>query len=425
MSIVHDLLKDVSVPKVVKVRQHFPAPVLEDVEAALRQELGRSEIAGRALPGMRIALAVGSRGMDRVAALARVTVEELKKLGAIPFVVPAMGSHGGATAAGQRNVLANLGVTEETVGCPILSSMETVEVGRLENGLPVLMDKHAYEADGIVVLNRVKPHNAFRGPSESGLVKMLAIGLGKQKGADSCHTYGFGRMAEFIVKMAAIKLAACPVLFGIATVENAYDKIMKVAAVPADGLIAADQELQAEAKANMPRIMFDQFDVLVIDWIGKEFSGGGIDGNITGRNPTPYISGGPSVSKIAVLDVTEKSAGNANGVGLADVTTRRLFAKYDFDAVYANALTSTVTASARIPMLVDTDREAVCAALKTCYVPDTSKARLVRIKNTLDLREIYVSEALLPEAAANPSLEVAGTLGAMAFAGDGTLADPW
>ncbi len=425
MSIVNELLRDVPIPKVVKVAQRFPSSALDDIETALRQELAKDEISRLVKPGMRIALAVGSRGMDRVAVLARVTVGELKKWGAQPFIVPAMGSHGGATAAGQKSVLAHLGVTEETAGCPIISAMEVVEVGRLENGLPVLMDKTAHEADGIIVLNRVKPHNAFRGPSESGLVKMLAIGLGKQRGADSCHTYGFGRMAEFIVKMAGVKLAACPVLFGIATVENAYDKIMKVAAVPAAGLIAADQRLLVEAKANMPRIMFDQIDVLVVDWIGKEFSGGGIDGNITGRHSTRHISGGPSVSRIAVLDVTAKSAGNANGVGLADVTTRRLFAKYDYEAVYANALTSTVTESARLPMLVDTDREAVCAALKTCYVPDTSRARLVRIKNTLELREIYVSEALLPEAAANPGMEVLGTLGEMTFAADGSLLDPW
>jgi len=425
MSVIRELLKDVPLPKVAKVRQRFPAPTVEDVEDALRQELGREEVSGPVKPGMRVAITVGSRGMDRVAALARVTAEELKKRGAQPFVVPAMGSHGGATAEGQKKLLANLGVTEESVGCPIISSMEVVEVGKLEIGLPVLIDKHAYEADGIVVLNRVKPHNAFRGPSESGLVKMLAIGLGKQQGADSCHTYGFGRMAEFIVAMAAIKLAKCRVLFGVATVENAYDRIMKVECMPAADLIAADQRLQAEAKTNMPRIMFPQMDVLVVDWIGKEFSGGGIDGNITGRHPTPYISGGPEVSRIAVLDVTEKSAGNANGVGLADVTTRRLFAKYDYGAVYANALTSTVTASARIPMLVDTDLEAVRAALKTCFVPDTTRARLVRIKNTLHLDELYVSEALLAEAEANPAVEIAGPLAAMKFDRDGRIADPW
>ncbi len=425
MSIIHELLKNVPLPKVAKVRQRFPAPAVEDVETALRQELGREEISRLVKPGMRIALAVGSRGIDSVATLARVTVEELKKRGAQPFVVPAMGSHGGATAAGQIKVLAHLGVTEESVGCPILSSMEVVEVGKLENGLPVLIDKYAYEADGIVVLNRVKPHNAFRGPSESGVVKMLSIGLGKQQGADSCHTYGFGHMAEFIVKMAAIKIAACKVLFGIATVENAYDRIMKVECMPAADLIAADQRLLAEAKANMPRIMFPKMDVLVVDWIGKEFSGGGIDGNITGRYSTPFISGGPEVSKIAVLDVTDKSAGNANGVGLADVTTRRLFARYDYDAVYANALTSTVTASARIPMIVDTDFDAVRVALKTCFIPDPTRARLVRIKNTLQLGELYVSEALLPEAEANPNVEIVGPLAPMKFAADGSLTDPW
>lgn len=422
MSILHDLLRDVSLPKMAKARQHFPAPALGDVAGALRRELAREEISRLVKPGMSIAVAVGSRGMDGLATVVRVTVEELTKRGARPFIVPAMGSHGGASAAGQKSLLAGLGVTEETAGCPIHSSMDVVEVGRLDNGLPVLIDKLAHQADGIVVINRVKPHNCFRGPSESGLVKMLAIGLGKQQGADSCHTYGFGRMAEFIVKMATVKLAACPVLFGVATVENAYDSIMKVEAVPADALIAADQRLLAEARANMPRIMFDRIDVLIVDWIGKEFSGGGIDGNITGRYPTTGMTGGPDVSKIVVLDVTDKSRGNANGIGLADVTTRRLFAKIDYDAVYANALTSTVTASARIPMLMDDDRQAIKAALKTCFVPDPSQARVVRIKNTLHLGELYVSAALLPEASANPRLDIVGKPQELAFDASGKIA---
>ncbi|MDR7868371.1 MAG: lactate racemase domain-containing protein [Sporomusaceae bacterium] len=425
MDVVGELLKEVPLPRMVKVRQSFAAAPAVDVAAVLRRELAKPGIAGAVRPGMRIALAVGSRGVDGIATLVRETAATLKELGALPFVVPAMGSHGGATAAGQEAVLASLGVTAESAGCPVCSCMDTIAVGRLDNGLPVLIDRLAHEADGIVVINRVKPHNAFRGPSESGLVKMLAIGLGKQQGADSCHAYGFGRMAEFIVAMAAIKLAACRVLFGVATVENAYDRAVLVEAVPAAELIAADQRLLTAAKANMPRIMFDPIDVLIVDRIGKEYSGGGMDGNITGRHPTPFISGGPRTSRIAVLDVTDKSRGNAAGVGMADVTTRRLVDKIDYAALYTNALTSTVLETARIPLVAETERDAVRAALKTCGAGDLSAVRVVRIKNSLHLDEIYISAALVPEAEANPAVDLLGAPREMAFDSAGNIADPW
>lgn len=425
MDVVGELVKEVPLPRMVKVRQSFAAAPAVAVAAALGRELAKPVIAGTVRPGMRIALAVGSRGVDGIATIVRETAATLKELGAQPFVVPAMGSHGGATAAGQEAVLASLGVTAESAGCPVCSCMDTVAVGRLDNGLPVLIDRLAYEADGIVVINRVKPHNAFRGPSESGLVKMLAIGLGKQQGADLCHAYGFGRMAEFIVAMAAIKLAACQVLFGVATVENAYDRAVLVEAVPAAELIAADQRLLAVAKANMPRIMFDPIDVLIVDRIGKEYSGGGMDGNITGRHPTPFISGGPRTNRIAVLDVTDKSRGNAAGIGMADVTTRRLVDKIDYAALYANALTSTVLETARIPLVAETERDAVRAALKTCGAGDLSAVRVVRIKNSLHLDEIYISAALVPEAATNPDVDLLGAPQEMAFDAAGNIAGSW
>jgi len=307
------------------------------------------------------------------------------------------------------------------VGCPIISSMEVVEVGRLPSGLAVLIDKTAFEADGIVVINRVKSHTAFHGPSESGLVKMLSIGLGKQKGADSCHAYSFKHMAEHIVEMAKIKLERCRFLFGVATVENAYDHVAKIVAVPAEKMIEVDQTLLIEAKANMPRIMFDPMDVLIVDRIGKEISGDGMDPNITGRYPTPYASGGPVVNKLAVLDLTEKTHGNANGMGAADFTTRKLVDKADWDSTYANALTSTVCEPIRIPMVLASDREAICAAVKTSFARDLKKVRLVRIKDTLSLGEVYISESLLPEAEANPDIEICGSLSEMKFDADGNL----
>jgi len=421
MSIIQDLLQDIPLPRMVKVRQKFAAPEVADLIGTLRQELAKPGTGDRVKPGMRIAIAVGSRGVAQIETITRVTVEEIKKRGGIPFVVPAMGSHGGATAQGQQQVLAELGVTEASVGCPIISSMEVVEVGRLPSGLAVLIDKTAFEADGIVVINRVKSHTAFHGHSESGLVKMLSIGLGKQKGADSCHAYSFKHMAEHIVEMAKIKLERCRFLFGVATVENAYDHVAKIVAVPAEKMIEVDQTLLIEAKANMPRIMFDPMDVLIVDRIGKEISGDGMDPNITGRYPTPYASGGPVVNKLAVLDLTEKTHGNANGMGAADFTTRKLVDKADWDSTYANALTSTVCEPIRIPMVLASDREAICAAVKTSFARDLKKVRLVRIKDTLSLGEVYISESLLPEAEANPDIEICGSLSEMKFDADGNL----
>jgi hypothetical protein len=407
----------------VRIRQNFPADALPDVAAVLRDELRAPAISGRIQPGARIAVAVGSRGMADLPLLVRGVVEELRARGAVPFIVPAMGSHGGATAEGQTAVLAALGVTEASAGCPILSSMETVELGALPNGLPVLMDRHAMEADGIVVINRVKPHTSFSGPSESGLVKMITIGLGKQGGADSCHALGFGQMAQNIVEMARIKLARTPILFGVATVENAYEKIARVAAVPAEAIVERDAELLQDAKGRMPRIPFDPLDVLVIDRMGKEYSGTGMDPNITGRASTPYVETRQRVARMVVLDLTGKTHGNATGMGLAEFTTRRFFDKIDFEATYANHITSTAVAHAKVPMLMESDRLAVQVAVKTCNLPDRGAVRLVRIPNTLHLEHIRISESLLDEARAQPGITVLGELEPWAFDARGDLTD--
>ena len=398
MNIIKELLKDVPLPKMVKIRQTFNADEILDVSAALSAALVESGQLAQIRPGMNIAIAAGSRGAAQIATLVRTTVAEVKKLGANPFVVPAMGSHGGATGAGQAEVLAHLGITEEYVGCPIVSSMEVVEISRLPNGMPVYIDKNAYQADGIIVINRIKPHTAFRGPNESGLVKMITIGLGKQKGAESCHAYGFKYMHDLIPAMAKEMLQLAPIMFGIATVENAYDHVAKIVVAGAAELIETDRQLLIEAKAAMPRIEFSPIDVLVIDEIGKDVSGDGMDPNITGRYPTPYPTGGPEVSKMVVLDLTEKTGGNANGVGTADFTTKRLVNKTDFQALYANGITSTVVRPNAIPMTLDCDLDAIRAAVKTSNALDLSKIRLVRIKNTLQLGEIMISEAMLPDA---------------------------
>ena len=421
MDIIKELLKDVPLPRMVKIRQTFNADEILDVSAALSTALVDSGQLKQIKPGMNIAIAAGSRGVAQIATLVRTTVAEVKKQGANPFVVPAMGSHGGATAAGQAEVLVHLGITEEYVGCPIVSSMEVVEITRLPNGMPVYIDKNAYQADGIIVINRIKPHTAFRGPNESGLVKMITIGLGKQKGAESCHAYGFKHMHSLIPAMAQEMLKLAPIMFGIATVENAYDHVAKVIVAGAAELIETDRKLLIEAKASMPRIKFSPIDVLVIEEIGKDISGDGMDPNITGRYPTPYPTGGPEVSKMVVLDLTEKTGGNANGVGTADFTTRRLVNKTDFQSLYANGITSTVVRPNAIPMTLDCDLDAIRAAVKTSNALDLSKVRLVRIKNTLQLGEIMISEAMLPDALSLANVTICSEPFEMQFDEQGNL----
>jgi len=422
MSVIKELLQDIKLPKMVRVQQHFPHDELSDIVGTLLEELRKPEIIGRVKNGMRIAIAVGSRGMAEIPRIVRVVADELKRWGAVPFIVPAMGSHGGATADGQKELLASLGITEVSAGCPVRSSMDVVHLGVMDNGLPILMDKNAFEADGIVVINRIKAHNAFRGPNESGLVKMITIGLGKQKGADSCHTLGFGRMAEFVVEMARIKLRQAPFLFGLGTVENAYDRVMKMVAIPAENIIETERALLIEAKANMPSILLQPIDVLIVDQIGKEFSGGGMDPYTTGRAPTPFISVGPGPNKLAVLDIADQSHGNACGIGLADFCTRSLFNKIDFDYTYANNLTSTVL-TGRIPMILDSDRLAIQGAMKTCNVLDLSRIRMVRIANSLYVEKIHISESMMEEAVQHPQITVLSSPEEFAFDEMGNLTD--
>jgi hypothetical protein len=406
MRIIDQLLRDIPIPRMVKVRQHFHAPEIPDVASAVRQAIEEAGVLSRISPRDRVAIAVGSRGVAEIPTIAREVVRAVRSAGGQPFIVPAMGSHGGATAEGQKEVLESLGVTEEFVEAPIRSSMEVVEVGRLPNGLPIYTDQHAYQADKIIVINRIKPHTAFRGPVESGLLKMITIGLGKQKGAEAAHAYSFKYMAEHVLEMAKVVLDRTPIIFGVGTIENAYDRPAKIVAIPAEQLVDEEPKLLLEAKALMPKIAFDPLDVLVVDELGKDISGDGMDPNITGRFGTPYASGGVEATRVVVLGLTEKTHGNANGIGLADITTRRVFEAIDWEKGYANALTSTVVGTVKLPMFLDTGELAVKAAIKTCNAFDLNRVRLVRIENTLHLRDIWISESLLKEAIGREDIEI-------------------
>jgi hypothetical protein len=423
MGIITELLHDIPLPRMVRVSQKFQARELHDISASLVAELRRPDIANRIKKGLRIAVAVGSRGMSEVSQIVQTVIKEIRRCGADPFIVPAMGSHGGATSEGQKKILASLRITESLMGCPIISSMEVVRLGVIDNGLPVLLDKAASEADGIIVINRIKAHSAFSGPIESGMAKMIAIGLGKQKGADACHALGFQYMAESVIKMAEISLSKAPFLFGIGTIENAYDRVAKIVAVPAEAIIGIEQALLLESKANMPRLLLQPVDVLLVDQLGKEFSGSGMDPHITGRASTIHFKAGPQPNKLVVLDITGHSGGNATGIGMADFTTRRLFSEIDFESTYANVITSTAPQAARIPLIMDSDSLAIQAAVKTCNVLNLNEIRMVRIPNTLNIQEIYISECMLKEAELLPDISIIGEPLDFAFDGKGNLND--
>ncbi|MFD2114879.1 lactate racemase domain-containing protein [Paenibacillus yanchengensis] len=405
--ILKKLVEHIPLPKMYTIKQTFDATILPDPLAVLVEQMETHQAVTSITAGQRVAVAVGSRGISRIDELTKTVIEQLQKMGAEPFIVPCMGSHGGATAEGQTEVLAHLGIDEERMGCPVRSSMEVVELDRLPNGLPIYCDKiAATEADAIVVINRIKPHTAFRGPIESGIFKMISIGLGKQKGAEACHQLGFKYMAENVPAMAKVMIEKLPIVFGVAIVENAYDQICRIEVLGTEEMEAREIELLKEAKSRLPQIMFPELDVLVIDYIGKNISGDGADPNVTGRYPTPYAHGGPEVNKMVVLDLTPESKGNANGVGTADFTTSRLVSKTDWPGTYANGLTSTVCAPTKQATTLANDMDAIKAAVKTCNILDYSTCKLARIRDTLHLGTIEISAALIEEAKQIEKIEI-------------------
>lgn len=421
MNIFNTLLDNIPIPRMVEVEQTYERPKIEDLEASLRTRLEESGLLEAVKKGMRIAITAGSRGIAAQPLVLKIIAAECKRLGAKPFIIPAMGSHGGATPEGQRSMLEGMGITEESVGAPIRSTMEVVRVGTSKNGLPAVIDKYAAEADGIILFNRIKPHTAFRGSFESGLMKMIAIGLGKQRGAELCHELGFGCMAENIPAIGKTVIAAANIIFAVGLVENAYHEPCRLEVLAAGDIEKKEPLLLEEAKRLAPKLYFNDLDVLIIDEIGKNISGTGFDTNTVGRYHTSCASGGPRISKITVLDITDVSHGNANGIGIADFTTQRAYRKMCFDQTYPNALSTTVPASVKIPMVLKNDRHAIQAAVRTCNILDKSKVRMARIKNTMEMDTISVSESVLEEVDGHNMMERAGDLYELSFDAAGNL----
>jgi hypothetical protein len=421
MSIIEDLLVDIDLPRVARVRQIFPRPRIDDIAGTLRARLAEQRLLARLKSGDSVAIAVGSRGISNQPLIVRTLVDELRQAGGVPYLVPAMGSHAGATAEGQAAMLRGLGFTESYIQAPIRSSMDVVELGQTRGGLPVLVDKQACAADHLVIINRIKPHVCFRGEYESGLMKMLAIGLGKQRGADICHNLGFGRMAQHIPEIGIAALDKLPLLCAVALIENPFHETCRIECLDAAGVIAREPLLLEEARALSPRLYFDELDVLIIDEIGKDISGAGFDTNVVGRYHSEWIKGGPRITRVAILDISEKSKGNGNGIGMADFTTRRAADKFDGEQTFPNTLTATLTGGVKIPMTLRNDRLALQACLKTVNLADRGAARIVRIKNTLCLSEIEVSENMLPELRGDPRFELLGEACEWSFDDKGNL----
>ncbi|KPK33004.1 MAG: hypothetical protein AMJ66_05990 [Betaproteobacteria bacterium SG8_40] len=415
---------DVPMPKMVTVHQKFDAPKVADIPGLIESEFSKDEIRSTVKPGQVIAVGCGSRGIANIAVIAKSVIDGLVSLGAKPFIFPCMGSHGAASAEGQKQVLAGYGISEETMGVQVRATMDTTIVGHLDDGTPVHMDANAAQAEGIVVINRIKPHTAFRGATESGLTKMLAIGIGKINGATTYHQHGMDMFPTLLPKVRDVNIKARNVLFGVGIVENAYDETAAIELIPAGQIGMREPALQEMAKRNMPRLQFSEIDVLVIEEMGKNISGAGFDPNITGRNrrATNWKSD-LLVKKIVVLGLTPESHGNATGIGGADVTTMRLYQDMDVGATYANVITSMNLDGAAIPLIMNTDREAIALAVKTVVRVKPRECRVVRIRNTLQLAEIEVSEPMLAEVKGKPDcFRIVSPARSFAFDDNGRLA---
>lgn len=409
MPILPESAKEIKLPHFVPVRQLFPDNYIEDIPATIHGEFARMQIKQSVEPGSSVAVLVGSRGISNLQAIVKSTIDELLALDLQPFIVPAMGSHGGGVAEEQRKIIEGYGVTEEFMGVPIKASMETTIIGKTSSGCPVHIDKYASSADYIVPIARVKAHTDFDGEIESGICKMLAIGIGKHNGCSRIHQEGFQNFPTVLPEIASVVMRECCVPFSVAVIENAHEHVHTIKVVPGSDTISVEKELLKLSKSLMPKLCFEHIDVLIVEQIGKDITGAGMDPNITGRvggMPTsPYYTG-PTITRIVVNRLSQATHGNATGVGSADFITRELFDSIDFESTYANLIASCVPENAKIPMIFDDEQTALRAALVTCRGIDKNDAKIVKIKDTLHLIDIEISENLLPYCKQSSHFEV-------------------
>lgn len=423
-STIERLIGEPQLPRIFSVRQHFQEHEISDIAQEVLFQLNASGVLSTIRPGMSIAVTAGSRGIHQIPVILREVVRFLKCAGANPFLVPAMGSHGGATAEGQRKILTGFGITEEFCGCPIVSSMETVCLGTVrddEEDVPVYIDSAAARADGIVVVNRVKAHTGFRASVESGLTKMMTVGLGKQKGASYLHKAGFATFATRLPLIGNYIRTHTNVLFGVAIIENAYERTDRIVVLHSDEIPEKEPKLLEYAKSLMPQLPVAETDVLVVCEIGKNISGSGMDPNITGTFDSPYASGGILSQIVCVLDIATASHGCGNGIGGANITTKRVYEKMDFLKSYTNSITSTCTTACRLPMVMRDDKMAISLAVRSCNGVDPGTHKMVFLKNTLSIEEVYLSEAFYSEMQNTPGIEITSPCVPIPFDEHGTL----
>lgn len=386
-------------PRLHQVQQIFDRTALPEVEETLKRELAKERIASKIRPGMKVAVAVGSRGIKNLYLIVKTVVEDLKAKGASPFIVSAMGSHGNGTEEGQREVLESYGITEENLGIKVVTTVDVNYLGMTPSGKKVYFDRAAMEADAIIPINRVKLHTDFVGDLQSGLCKMLVIGLGNQIGCSSIHEEDPDEFAAIIEDAAGLILKKCKVAYGVAAIENAYDETFMVEAVPAEGLIEREKELVKIARTKMPILIPPKIDVLIVEEIGKNISGAGYDPNILGKSSVlkQFCLPVPEIKRMVLLGVTPQSHGNAIGVGLFDVTVKEVFEQLDYEAMYANAIACRCIEDCRVPLVAADEDEAVRVAVKCIRNADKDRLRIVKIKNTLELEYIQVSDAVLDD----------------------------
>lgn len=410
-------------PLMATVKQKFPCRRLTSIDESVKAQLKNTGLEKRIHAGQRIGVTAGSRGITNIVNILKAIVETVRDTGAHPVLIPAMGSHGGGTPAGQLAVLRKLGISEESTGAGIISEIEGTILGHLNEHTPVYVSRAALACDGIIVVNRVKPHTSFHGPVESGIHKMIAVGLGGPAGAKAIHRAGAPALPEIIPAIAREIMKHVHIIAGLAIIENAYEETELIEAVSPEELEKKESILLEQARKAMPSLPLSNIDLLIVDQMGKNFSGTGMDTNIIGRLriqglPEPES---PRIKRIAVLDLSPETNGNANGIGLADFTTRRLVDKIDFQATYKNTLTATFTQRAMIPITMENDRETIRVALESIGLSNPEKAKVLRIKNTLDLAEIQVSDSILAEVLSHPRVELVKKPAAMEFDDTGNL----
>ncbi len=397
MGIYDNILSSVQLPRMYRVFQVFDRECVKDITGTIRKEI--SQVPGiERIGGKQVALAVGSRGISNLPKIVKTVIDVLSEYGASIFIVPAMGSHGGAVAYNQKIILEHLGISEDSMGVPIRATMETDCIGYTQDGVPVYFDHNANNADFTISIARIKPHCSFRGKYESGMVKMSVIGLGKQKGADYCHMKGMANMGVNLEKIGRVHMERSNLLFCLGLMENAYDRTCMIRAFPREDILSAEPALLEKAKTFLPRIPFGNLDLLIVDEIGKNITGTGMDCNIIQRFTSEHMIARPFIKRLVILDLTEESDGNASGIGLADIACRRAFEKMSMSKTYPNGLTARTTLGFKIPIIMDNDFDTIRAGIKTAPDVDYKNLRIVRIKNTLRLDEMEISEALVQEA---------------------------